>query len=430
MQKGKGFEQIEKTAKFGIDLSLDRISVLMNYLDNPQDKLKYVHVAGTNGKGSTCALLQSILTDAGYKTGKFISPHLECFNERISINGVLISDDELKKLSSGILEKTEKMVRDGFEHPTQFEIICAMAFFYFYQQKCDIVVLEVGLGGRLDATNIIKNPLVSVITTIAYDHTDRLGNTLGQIAGEKAGIIKGGGCVVSAPQESEALKVIENRCKEEHCKLAMADMNLLKFKYLNQEFQVFDFEGYKSLALGLMGEHQLKNAATAIKAVDELRGKGFVISDENIYEGVKNAINPGRFEVLGKSPEVVIDGAHNINGITALKDALTSYYSGKRIILVMAVLSVKDYEEMVGILAPLADICIASEPVSENALPAEKLADCFKRNGKECLIEKNIPQVLNLALEQAGENDVICLCGSLYFIGHVRTHWLEISRKS
>jgi len=425
MQKSKSFEQIEKTSKFGIDLTLERISVLMNFLGNPQDKLKYVHVAGTNGKGSTCAVIQSILTKAGYKTGKFISPHLEYFNERISVNGLLISDDEVERLSSIVLRKTEQMVKEGFEHPTQFEIICAMAFVYFYEQQCDIVVLEVGLGGRLDATNVIENSLVSVITTIAFDHTDRLGNTLEQIAVEKAGIIKKGSTVVSAPQETEVLKVIENSCDKKHCKLITVDAGAWKFKSLQEGFQVFDFERYSDLYLGLMGVHQLKNAVVAIKAIEELREKGFVISNESIYQGVENAQNSGRFEILGQSPEFVIDGAHNINGITALKDVLVSYYSGKRIILVMAVLSVKNYQEMVDILAPLADLCIVSEPVSENALSAYELAKCFKRNGKDCLIEKRIPEVLDLALEQAGENDLVCFCGSLYFIGHVRTCYRE-----
>jgi len=424
MQKSKKLEYIEKTSKFGIDLSLDRILILMGYLGNPQDNLKFIHVAGTNGKGSTCAIIESILTTAGYKTGKFISPHLELINERMSVNGITISDDELERLSCIVVEKTEKMVNEGFEHPTQFEIICAMAFVYFYEKECDIVVLEVGLGGRLDATNIIKTPLVSVITTIDYDHTDRLGNTIEEITGEKAGIIKQGGAVVSAPQKSSAMDVIKRACVEKGCNLITVDTGSLKFENIQEEFQIFDFEGYTNLSLGLKGAHQLINASVAVKTIDELRKIGFVISDESIYRGLKSARNNGRFEILGHKPEIIIDGAHNISGINALKDALIKYYAGKRIILVMAVLSVKNYQEMVDILAPLADSCIASEPVSDSALPAIELVRCFERNGKGCISAKEFSQAVDLALAKAGEDDVICFCGSLYFIGHVRSYYI------
>ena len=423
MQKTKKLEYIEKASKFGIDLSLDRILVLMDSLGNPQDKLKFIHVAGTNGKGSTCAIIESILSAAGYKTGMFISPHLELINERMSVNGGAISDDEFERLSSIVAEKTEKMVEEGLEHPTQFEIICAMAFVYFFEKECDIVVLEVGLGGRLDATNIIKTPLVSVITTIDYDHTDRLGNTIEEITGEKVGIIKQGCAVVSAPQGSSAMDVIKRACIEKDCKLTTVDTESLKFKNIQGELHIFDFEDYENLSLGLKGLHQLINASVAIKTINALRKIGLLISDDSIYQGLKSARNNGRFEILGHKPEIIIDGAHNISGINALKEALIKYYAGKRIILVMAVLSVKNYIEMVEILAPLADWCIASEPVSENALPAEELAKCFKRNGKECISVKEFSKAVDLALTQAGEDDVVCFCGSLYFIGHVRTYY-------
>lgn len=425
MQKPKTLEYIDRTSKFGIDLSLDRISVLMDYLGNPQDKLKYVHIAGTNGKGSACAVISSILSNAGYKTGKFISPHLEKFNERITIDGLNISDEDIERLSAVIMDKIKIMTDKGIEHPTQFEIICAMAFVYFFERKCDIVVLEVGLGGRLDATNIIKKPEVSVITTIAYDHTDRLGNSIEKIAGEKAGIIKKGSPVVSAPQEPAAMNVIRHACIEKDCKLVTVGLENLKPKSTQDDFQIFDFEGYSSLSLGLRGSHQLINASAALKVIDELKEKGFIINDEAVYQGIKSAENIGRFEVLGHNPEFVIDGAHNISGISTLKDALYRYYAGKRIILVMAVLSVKDYQKMVDILEPLVDCCIVSEPVSESALPAEKLARCFERNGRKCITAKGLNQAVDLALEKSGQDDVICCCGSLYFIGHVRGYYLN-----
>ncbi|MGE5474247.1 MAG: bifunctional folylpolyglutamate synthase/dihydrofolate synthase [Ignavibacteriales bacterium] len=428
MNTSKSLEYIEKTAKFGSDLSLDRISVLMSHLGNPQDNLKFVHVAGTNGKGSTCSMIESVLIKAGYKTGKFISPHLEHFNERISINGLYISDDDIERLSIIVMEKAQRMVGDGFEHPTQFEIICAMAFEFFYEQKCDIVVLEVGLGGRLDATNIIKNPLVSVITTISYDHTDRLGFSLAEIAKEKAGIIKHGCMVISAPQEAETADIITETCKQRQCDLFMVDEKKLIEKQMQEGFQVFDFEGYTNLKLELLGWHQIINASVAIKAIEALKNCGFEISSGCIFQGLETARNNGRFEVLGYNPEVLIDGAHNISGINALKEALTKYYSGKRIILVMAVLSVKNYQEMVDILAPIADLCIVSEPISDSALSAEELAGCFKKNKKDCIIEKDINKAVDIALNKAQKQDVICFCGSLYFIGRVRTCYLDKKR--
>lgn len=422
----KNLEFIDKTAKFGIDLTLDRISVLMAHLGNPQDSLKFVHVAGTNGKGSTCSMIESVLIQAGYRIGKFVSPHLELFNERISVNGEYIPDKEIERLSNLIKDKVQIMLKDGFEHPTQFEIICAMAFVYYYEKQCDIVVLEVGLGGRLDATNIIKSPLVSVITTISYDHTDRLGNSLPEIAGEKAGIIKQGGIVVSAPQETEAKNVIIKSCVQRQCELVMVDEKNIVEKQRQEGLQVFDFEGYSNLKLGLLGWHQIVNASVAIKTIEVLRKNGFEISGSNIFQGLKAAQNNGRFEVLGYNPEILIDGAHNISGVNALKDALIKYYNGRKIILVMAVLSVKNYTEMVDILAPAVDLCISSEPISDSALDAEELAKCFRDNKKDCIIEKDIKKAVDIALSKAQKQDVICFCGSLYFIGYVRTYYKKI----
>lgn len=423
-----GYNYLESISKFGSNLGLERVAVLLDLMKNPQDKLKYVHVAGTNGKGSTCSMIASILMESGLRVGKFISPHLEEFNERISVNNVCISHTDIDRLVDLIKEKIDCIVKSGMEHPTQFEVETAMGFQYFYEQECDVVVLEVGLGGRLDSTNVIKSPLVSVITSISYDHTERLGSSLTEIAAEKAGIIKPGCPAVSYPQTKEVYEVIRKNCRDKGCSLVEINNKSIIGSRFEGGYEVFTYEGYKNLKLKLLGRHQLVNASVAIKSIEQLRFQGFNITDRAIYSGLEKAEHKGRFEVLGHEPEFIIDGAHNTSGIQTLKDSLERYYTGKKLVLVMAVLSTKDYCSMVDIIAPMSDICIVSEPINDKALPAKDLGIRFASFCKNTLIIAQPEKAVEKAIEMAGKDGVVCCFGSLYFIGHVRQYYFKIFR--
>lgn len=415
-------EFLASISKPFMDLGLHRIVKLLEYMDNPQDKLKFIHVAGTNGKGSTCAMIVSILKQAGYKTGKFASPHLEEFNERITVDEERISYEDIERIGKGISQKIALMQEEGLEMPTKFEVITAIAIQYYYEKKCDIVVLEVGLGGRFDSTNVVQKPLVSVITSISHDHLDRLGNTLEKIAFEKAGIIKNHCPTAVSVQPDNAMNVIKKVANEMNSELICVNENAIVFKGNKEGLETFDFEEYKALEISLLGLHQVQNAACAIKVIEVLRRQGYRIPNQSIYDGLKKAFNMGRFEKIGTNPEFLIDGAHNVSGMKALRDGLERYYKGKQIILVMGVLTTKEYLKMVELIAPIADICIASEPLNPCALKADRLAKCFLSFGKNAVVEEGVEQAVELALQQAKGDSVVCCCGSLYFIGAVRSH--------
>jgi folylpolyglutamate synthase/dihydrofolate synthase len=338
-------DYIHNTHKFGMKLGLDNIKRLLMHLGNPQNNLKFIHVAGTNGKGSTCAFINSILLEAGFKVGLYTSPYLEEFEERMRINNQNIPKDKLIYYVEYIKPIIEKIVDEGYNHPTEFEIITAIAFKYFCDENVDFVVLEVGLGGRFDATNVIESSLVSVITTIDYDHMDKLGDTLEKIAFEKAGIIKENGTVVSFYQKDEALKVIEEVSGLKNASLSVMDMNDVKIKESNSNHQVFDYKNYKSLKIGIIGKHQVYNASLSIMAVEKLKQYGINISEDVIRRGLSKTKWPGRIEVISKLPLIVIDGAHNPQGMAVLKEAL-NLFTYNRLILVIGMLKDKDTDSM------------------------------------------------------------------------------------
>ncbi|HZK33061.1 MAG TPA: folylpolyglutamate synthase/dihydrofolate synthase family protein, partial [Tissierellaceae bacterium] len=319
MEYKEALEYINDKDKFGSRLGLDSIGKLLNLLDNPQRGLNYIHIGGTNGKGSTASYLANSLKVEGYKVGLFTSPYIERFNERIQINGEDIPDDVLGRITGVIREKANVMVEEGFEHPTTFEIITAISFMYFQEEKTDYVILEVGLGGRFDSTNIIEKPLASVITTIDYDHTDVLGKTLKEIAYQKAGIIKENGIVISYPQEDEALKVLKEISKEKNAEFYLCDIKNIKIKSSNSKGAIFDFK-YKNITMenveiAMLGEYQVYNAALALTTLMVLKEKELIsIEEEAIRKGLKSTKWPGRLEVLGENPIFLIDGAHNVQG--------------------------------------------------------------------------------------------------------------------
>ncbi len=420
MNYNEAIEYIHGTLKFGSKLGLHNIGELLRLMGDPQKKLKFVHVAGTNGKGSTVAFISSILIEAGYRTGVYTSPFIQRFSERIKIGEAEISMDELAEITAYVKENVDKMLEMGENHPTEFEIVTAIAFEYFYRNKCDIVVLEVGLGGRFDSTNIIDTPELAVITTISYDHTERLGNTLPEIAFEKAGIIKHGGDVVIYGQCEEVEDVFEEACASRGAHPHRVDFSDLVSKKFDINGQTFSLNGYDDLQISLLGSHQQHNAAVAVRAAEMLRNKGYNITEDAIRRGLKKTKWPGRLEVVSRNPVVLVDGAHNIEGASVLRKALDEYFPGKAVIFIMGVLRDKDYTNMMNLVLPGCKRLYAVTPDSPRALTANELAEAADKYCKSIITCDTIEQAVHSCIEAASSDDVICSFGSLYYVGEVR----------
>lgn len=420
MQYNEALDYIHSTLKFGVKLGLNNMNSLLELMGNPHKKLKYIHVAGTNGKGSTVSFISSILIEAGFKVGIYTSPYLERFTERMKINHEEISENELAGLTEFVKEKVEIMVGQGEAHPTEFEIVTAIAFLYFYQSQCDVVVLEVGLGGRFDSTNVIETPLISVITTISFDHMDKLGNTLEEIAFEKAGIIKENGEVILYPQEDAVENVFADVCIDRNAVLHKVDFDGIRLIEFSVEGQTFDYKNMKSLMISLLGEHQIKNAVVSICAMKLLRDKGWKISDKAIRDGLLKAKWPGRFEVLCRDPLFIIDGAHNAEGAKMLAHNLKLYFDDRPKYFIAGVLKDKDYSSMIEAIAPLAESFITVTPKSERALSAKDLALFVKDYCKNVQNSDTIEEAIGESLDLSALNGVICAFGSLYYIGQMR----------
>ena len=410
-----------KTNWKGSRLGLSRMRRLMQLLGNPQEHLKFIHVAGTNGKGSVCALLRAALTAAGYRTGMYISPHLVRDNERMTIDGMEISDEDLIAEAEHVKAASEQME----DAPTVFETITAMGLCYFARKKCDFVVLEVGLGGRIDATNVIPAPEVAVIMNIGLEHTEILGDTKALIAKEKAGIIKAGTCVVSYDNEPEVLEVLREECREKGASLRVADCAGLTVRQRALTGQIFDLGEDKNIKIQLLGEHQLRNAAVALMVLHALQEQGHDISDAAIREGLAAARWDARFEVLSDRPLVIADGAHNPQCVEALADCIRSFLPGQSIVFVMGVLADKDYPYMLELLIPFADLFVCLTPDSPRALAACELAAYLEREkGVRAIACETAPQALKTALSEAQGRPVVA-CGSLYLMGEIKKALLE-----
>ncbi len=411
--------------KYGSRLGLDSIGRLLELLGNPQKGLNYIHVAGTNGKGSTSSYLAHCLQSAGYKVGLYTSPYLERFNERIQISGIDIPDDDLAEITDMVKEKASQMVEEGLEHPTTFEIVTAIGFVYFQQEKTDYVVLEVGLGGRFDSTNIIDYSLAAVITTLDYDHTEVLGDTLAKIAYQKGGIIKKDGIVVSYPQEAEAIETLMNISRELNSDFYLTPVENLDVKDETEYGSSFDFtfedELLRDIKISMLGEYQVYNATLAITTLLVLRKKGLVkISNQEIYKGLFDTKWKGRLEVMRRKPTFLIDGAHNLQGITHLAKAIKLFKYNK-LILGIGILKDKDYSSMVELLAPLADKAVVTEVRMPRKLDAELLCKELEKYIDQVYVEKDIKKAIDKCIELANEDDLIVFGGSLYLIGEVRT---------
>lgn len=426
MNYNEALQFIHESHKFGMRLGLDNIKKLLELLGNPQNNLKIIHVAGTNGKGSTCSFISSILKESGYKVGLYTSPFLETFTERIRVNGENIPEEEVGKIVSLIKEKIEIMVSEGYYYPTEFEIVTAMAFYYYNQEKVDFVALEVGLGGRYDATNVIDKPLVSAITSISLDHTGILGDTLGKIAFEKGGIIKEDCPTIVYPQQEEASEVIKNICAEKKSKYIECNFKNIEIKSSNINSQIYNCningKELNDLEIKLIGDHQIKNSIVALNVIEYLNDiKITNISEENIRKGLLETKWPGRIEKISENPMFIIDGAHNEEGAKSLANSIEKYFKNKNKILVIGMLEDKDIESVLDLLIPKFNKVITTTPDNPRAIDANKLKEKIERYNIEVTCKPNIKEAVDYALEISNKDDVIISAGSLYMIGNVRT---------
>ena len=400
---------------FGAEPSLRRIQQLLAALGDPQKKLKFVHIAGTNGKGSCAAMLASVLRAAGCRTGLYTSPYLYRFSERMQVNGEEITPDALSRCVAAVRDKAEKMG----EHPTEFELITATAMLWFVEEACDIVVLEAGLGGRFDATNVIESPECAVIMNIGLDHTRILGDTLEAIAAEKAGILKPGAPCVAYEQSAGVLNVIRRRCDELSCSLTVPHFDALEVEFDSLEGQVFSYCG-DQYALSLLGAHQRRNAAVVIEIARVLASRGWNIDQDALEHGLYAASWPGRFEVCADEPYFIVDGGHNPQCAEAVCESLVHYFPDTRRVLLLGVLRDKDYAGMAAILDRAADEYVCTAPESPRALPPEALADVLKGFGKPVTVCSSIADAVFTARELAGSEGMVCAAGSVYLAGSVR----------
>lgn len=422
MNEGKRSTYLEGVNQYEIKLGLETIHKLLEILGSPQLQLKCIHVTGTNGKGSTLAFVNHILMAAGYKVGLYTSPALECFNERLQVNGCPIEDQALSEVTKRVKAAAEEMVSQGYASPTEFELVTAMAFVYFKSQEVDFVLLEVGMGGRQDATNVLDYALVSVITPIALDHTDFLGDTLGKIAYEKSGIIKAGTRVVIHPQGEEAYGVIKGVCEEKLVPLTVTPTETIEILSETCEGLRFNFSG-KPYEITMLGAHQARNAAVAINVIEAVNATGlFNISPEAIQRGLVEAKWAGRMEVMSQSPLVLIDGAHNLHGAKSLAETLKVLFGDKKIIALVGILGDKDVSGILDELMPLVSEVICTEPANPRKMSAEKLAESVRAYGVETHLEKDLKKGFQraLALEKETENPMVLCFGSLYLIGQLR----------
>ena len=408
LNKKEAIEYIEKNKWEGVS----RMSELMACFDNVQDKLKIVHVAGSNGKGSFCAMTSSILKYAGYKVGTFISPHLIEYNERFLINGKCISDDDFIRLTDKVKQACDSL---GYQ-PKFFEILTCIAFLYFYEQNCDVVALEVGLGGRLDATNVIKNSVLSIIMNIGLEHTAILGDTLEKIAYEKAGIIKENGDVLVYDLK-EVMPVYEKVCSDRCARLYKSDFSLIR------KSNDFDYKEYKDIKLSLLGNHQINNACVVLDCIDILNTKGFNISKSAVLEGLRNTNWDARMSVLSKEPLFIVDGAHNSQCIHALVSYLTTL--NKKVTFILGILDDKNYKEMIDYLLPYGKKFICVKPDTYRALDNEIICDYIISNGKNAICVDGVYKAIKLALD----DDAVVACGSLYLSGEIYKNYKKYIRR-
>ena len=416
MSYDEAINYIHSLSVFGIRPGLSRIRKLLEMAGNPQKGMKFVHIAGTNGKGSVCSMLSSILLSSGYKTGLYTSPYISFFEERMQINGTMIPKDRLTEIVSLLKNYADNME----DKPTEFEFITAAAFLYFYEEKCDVVVLETGLGGRLDATNVIENPLLTVITGIDLDHTKILGDTIEKIAFEKGGIIKNGCPIVLARCDGAALNVLKDIAEEKHAPLTTVDYNRFTCKSFFADRTEICVSPYGRIKLSLAGVYQADNAAVVITAAEVLKKIGLNISEKNIINGLSSAVWPARFQTLSTDPLIIYEGAHNPNGVSALKENIEKIIRSK-IILVCSVMADKDYMAMAKMLAPDTEKVFAVKCDNPRALDSDSLSKTFSSFGVDAVSAGSVYEGVSQAIEHSKKTSVpIVIAGTLYMYAEAK----------
>jgi dihydrofolate synthase/folylpolyglutamate synthase len=419
----EALDYLANLAKFGFNFGLGRIQELLKRLNNPHLALKVIHIGGTNGKGSTSAMLSAILQEGGYRVGAFTSPHLKSYTERYRINGAEISGEQVAVLLDELRPHLEAMVAEGFEHPTEFEVGTALAFLYFNREKVDFLVVEVGMGGAIDSTNVVK-PLLSIITNVSMDHMDYLGHTIEEITLVKAGIIKPGAPVVTAAR-GEALGVIESVCLDKKSPLYVVGRDLSwQPAAWNLSGQEFSLRGrrkyYEKLFIPLLGRHQLVNAATAVAAAEVLMDLGVSLNGDVVRLGLARTRWPGRMEIVSQKTLVIIDGAHNYDGARCLRQALEEYFPGRSIVMVIGMLGDKERALVAAELAGVARAVVVTRPDNPRANNWRELAEEVRNYTSEVYLLEDTGEAVRKALALAGPEEVILVTGSLYMVGGAR----------
>lgn len=417
MDYRQAVEFVESSSIVRERYGLEKLQQALHLLGDPHHHTEFVHIAGTNGKGSTAAMTASVLQTAGYRTGLYTSPHLMRYNERMHIDGVPISDEDFVEAASQVQRVCEQL--GGV--PIVFEVLTLMALWYFAQQHCDIVVLEVGIGGLLDSTNVIPSPKAAIITQLGMDHTETLGNTLEEIAAQKGGIVKEGTPTVMALQEPSAVAVVQQICNQHHAPLALADPERLRVLDASVAGQTLEDREYGKLKLPLAGEHQRKNAANVLEAVAMLRTQGYRISDDDVREGIAKTVWPARFERLSTAPDFILDGGHNPQCLHAATAALREYYPGQKVVFLVGMMADKDTDHMLAEMASIAKSFVCIRPDSPRAMQpqllAQQLTERFHLPACAC---GSVREGIAEATRQAGKEGVVCALGSLYLAGEVR----------
>lgn len=419
MTYGQAMDYIEELGKLGSVMGLASMENLCEKLGNPQQDLSFIHIAGTNGKGSVLAFLSEILKAAGYRTGRYLSPVIFEYRERMQVNGRNISQKDLCRLMTDMKEICQELVKEGRPQPTAFEVETAMAFRYFKEKNCQIVVLETGMGGLLDATNIIPSPLVTVFTAIGFDHMKVLGGTLKEIAQNKAGIMKPGTLAAALKGEREVMEVLEGKAKELQVPLYTADPAQARGIRRSPKKQVFSYRDYKNITIRLGGVYQIDNAVLALTAAELLKQAGFPIPEKAVYQGFANAFWPGRFQVLGKDPCFIADGAHNWQGAVRLRETLQFYFTNRRIIYIIGVLRDKDQDKILQELCPLASQVLTIPTKGERGLSSYELAVKAKEYHDNVSALDSVQEAVELAYLLADKDTVITAFGSLSYLGEL-----------
>ena len=422
MTPKEAIDYIEQFTWSTTKLGLERTQQLLRALGDPQKKLKFIHVAGSNGKGSTCAMLAAILQAAGYRTGLYISPYIQDFCERMQIDGQNVPGEQLAEITERV-----RVIADALEdHPSQFELVTAIAMEYFYENRCDIVVLEVGMGGALDSTNVIDAPEVAVITNIGLEHTEYLGDTLEKIAATKAGIIKTGCTAVCYDGAPEVTEVVKADCKKKKVPLKCVDFGRMEPGAETLDGQAFRWDG-KEMRVALLGPHQLHNTATVLHTVEALRERGWKIPEACVLQGLAEVKWPARLEVLRRDPIFLLDGGHNPQCAEALAAAIDKLLPGRKVVFLLGVLADKDYPAIMDIVMPYAKKFICLTPFSHRALTARKLARYLKDKGASAsAYGSDVERAIRAAEKAAGKRGAVVAFGSLYLAGHVRTVYQEM----